>query len=112
SVLPCHGDPVGTCRVKTAPGTNRLSGSSVKSSSLMAPLSPWAFVSRPTRSWVFGILSVLTLGIGVDDVDAYAATIGEGRNQGAQCLCRTARAADHTAEVLGVHANLEDLTAW
>ena len=78
----------------------------------MAPLSPWAFVSRPTRSWVFGVWSALTSGIGVDDVDANAATVGESGDERAERLGRAAGAPDHTAEVLGVHANLEDLTAW
>src|SRR5215218_3239642 len=81
----------------------------------MAPLSPWAFRSRPTRSCVlpgFGTDGRATSGVGVDDVDPHPLAVGERADERAECLRGAARAADHPAEVLGVHVNLEDLAAW
>src|SRR5690606_36620199 len=49
--------------------------------------------------------------VGVDDVDAHPAPVGERRHEGAEGLRGAPRAADHAAEVLGVHTHLEDLAA-
>jgi len=47
----------------------------------------------------------------VDDVDAHPATIGQSRDQGAKRLRGATRASDHTTEVVGVHAHLENITS-
>src|SRR5690606_42044013 len=44
-------------------------------------------------------------------VDAHPAPVGERRHEGAEGLRGAPRAADHAAEVLGVHTHLEDLAA-
>src|SRR5690554_2924486 len=106
-VLPCQGDDVGTWRVNTAPGTKRRSGSSVYSSIFIAPLRPCALVRRPTPSWV--LLDIASLVIGVDNVDAHLAAVGESRDQGAERLRRAAGATDHAAKILGMHAHLENI---
>src|SRR5690606_11528827 len=106
-VVPCHGDDSGTCRWNVAPGTNRRAGSSVYSSILIAPLRPCALVSRPTRNRVLS--GAVRLGIGVHHVDADPATVGEGGDEGSQGGGRAATAANDAAEVLGVHAHLEEL---
>src|SRR5690606_1848391 len=114
--LRCHGEFAGTCKVNTAPGTKRASGSSVYSSILKAPLRPWALTRRPTRSCVFGAASLdeaaggaegeevgagadadssasrpltssdtsfsVDISVFVRHVDAHAATISEGRDEG------------------------------
>src|SRR5687768_11453902 len=73
----------------------------------MAPFRPCAFRSRPTLSCVLAVSA--TSVVGVDDVDANAATVGEGGDERAERLRGAAGTADHATEVLGVHMNLEDL---
>ena len=51
------------------------------------------------------------LEVGVDDVDAHASAVGERRDERAKCFGRTAGTANHAAEVIGVHAHLEDLAS-
>jgi len=62
--------------------------------------------------WLGGSWVCHRLEVGVDDVDAHLAAIGESRDQGAKRLRRAAGAPDHATEVLGVHAHLENLAAW
>lgn len=52
------------------------------------------------------------LEIGVHNVDAHLATVGERRDQDAERLRSTTGATDHAAKILGVYAHLENLTAW
>src|SRR6201746_1096684 len=92
-VLPCQGDVVGTCSVNTEPGTKRRSGSSVNSSSLIAPFSPWALVRRPTLS------CVSFLEIGINHVNTNALAVGERCNEGTQGFRRATRTADDAPEV-------------
>src|SRR5690242_8129060 len=49
--------------------------------------------------------------VGVDDVDAYVVVAREGADDGAQGARRAAGATDDPAEVVGVHPDLEQLTA-
>src|SRR5690242_12109831 len=80
----------------------------------MAPLRPWALVSLPTRSCCLGCFGSAGLSLtvsSVDEIDANATTVGQGVHDGAEGLCGAAGTADHPAEVLGVHTNLEDLAA-
>src|SRR5690349_8072887 len=49
--------------------------------------------------------------VGVDEVDPRTAAAGEGRDDGAEGGRGAAVASDHLAEVVGVHADLEDRAA-
>jgi hypothetical protein len=51
------------------------------------------------------------LEVGVDDVDAHASTVGERRNQSAKGFRGAPGAADDSAEIVGMHANLKHLAA-
>jgi hypothetical protein len=76
---------------------------------LIAPLGPWAFVRRPTRSWVSAGFFEVTLEIGVDDIDAHATTVCQRGDQGTQRFRGAPSPTDDPAEVLRIHTNLENL---
>src|SRR3954451_20178544 len=90
----------------TEPGANRTSGASVRTSTATSPPMPWARAMRPTTScteWVSANL------VDVDEVDADAAA-AEGGHHRAQSARSATATADDLAEVVRVHADLQDLT--
>src|SRR5581483_11593393 len=111
----------------TAPGANRRSGSSVRTSTVTSPRRPWALPIRPTTSrsfsrgspssgpfaviWSADIRSARSAIAGrFDQVDADRAAL-ERADHGAQRLGRAALASDDLAQVVGVHPDLEDPAA-
>src|SRR4051812_39290088 len=97
----------------TAPGTNRRSGSSLRTSTVTSPRTPWGRPIRPTTTVSTSLMATRTPGsapVGVDDVDAQAAAAHAGHHR-AQRLGRAAATADDLAEVVGVDPDLEGLAA-
>src|SRR6478736_7602381 len=92
----------------------------------MAPLSPCALTRRPTRSCVLpgggtGFAGLRASSPGpamsspatsvVRHVDAHAAAVGEGCDEGAQGFGRAAAAPDHATPVFGVDVHLEHVAS-
>src|SRR5687768_925948 len=97
----------------TAPGTKRRSGSSVRTSTVTSPRTPWGRPIRPTTtvSGLRGVLKELcSAPVGVDDVDPEATPADAGHHL-TQRLGGAPAAADDLAEVVGVHPDLEGLAA-
>src|SRR4029453_922449 len=94
------------------PGPARRSGSSVRTSTESPPLMP---CGRPMRATTTSIRRLPCLGgsalVDVEEVHAHAALRPERADDGAQGLRSAAVAADHLAEVVGVHAHLEAAAA-
>src|SRR4051812_40599448 len=103
---------------RTAPGVKRRSGSSVRTSTVTSPRTPWGRPMRPTTTvsgegWcgaVKGGSSRSSATVGVDDVDPEAATADTGHDL-AQRLGGAAATTDDLAQVVGVHPHLEGLAA-
>jgi hypothetical protein len=71
----------------------------VYSSSLIAPLRPWAFSNRPT-------LRLVLLEIVIYYVYAHLLAIGKSVNDGAQCFSGASVAPDYSAKVIRVNVYL------
>src|SRR5882757_1524597 len=95
--------PAGSVR-STEPGANRSSGESVRTSMLTSPRTPCGRPMRPTTSSTRETLSTVL----VDQVDSDAAAT-QGADHSAQRGGGAAGPADHLAQVVGVHADLEHL---
>src|SRR5688572_32447627 len=99
----------------TAPGTKRRSGSSVRTSTVTSPRTPWGRPIRPTTTvsveGLRGSLKELcSAPVGVDDVDPEAAPADAGHHL-AQRLGGAPAAADDLAEIVRVDPDLEGLAA-
>src|SRR4051812_38063989 len=98
---------------RTAPVTKRRSGSSVRTSMVTSPRTPWGRPMRPTTTVSEvggGVVLRCSASVGVDDVDPQAAAADPGHDL-AQRLGGAPAAADDLAEVVGVHPHLEGLPA-
>src|SRR4051812_23450984 len=97
----------------TVPAANRSSGTSVHGSTKTSPRTPRAGPTRPIAIQSLGESSGSTAALApvdVDDVDADALAADAGDHL-SQRLRGAAAAADHPAEIVRVHADLEPLTA-
>src|SRR4051794_28939793 len=97
----------------TVPAANRSSGTSVHGSTKTSPRTPRAGPTRPIAIQSLGESSGSTAALApvdVDDVDADALAADAGDHL-SQRLPGAAAAADHPAEIVRVHADLEPLTA-
>src|SRR3712207_2733547 len=103
SVVSVLAEPRGASARRLAPTANRRSGSSVRTSTMTSPRRPCGFPIRPTTT---SMSSAAT--IHVHEVDARTAAPGECRDHGAERRRRTTASADHLAEVVGMHPDLED----
>src|SRR6266702_2030623 len=105
----------------TAPGANRSSGSSVRTSTVASPLMPCALPMRPTTSrrnscdssseyFSMPMCAGSAQTGRFDQVDTHGAA-PEGVDHGAQRVRGAPLPSDHLAEVVGVHAHLENPAA-
>ena len=89
--------------ISTAPGANRSSGESVCTSTTSSPRRPCARTTMPDQEQ-------RSLPVGVDDIHPHAPA-ADAADDRAQRGGRATTAADHLAEVLGVHPDLEGAAA-
>src|SRR6478672_9201868 len=88
---------------RTDPTTKRSAGESVRMSTTTSPRTPCGRTIRPTTSCIGP-------SVRVDDVDPHAPA-ADRRDHLTQGLRRAAAPADHGAQVVGVHPDLEPLTS-
>src|SRR3954451_4608300 len=96
-----------------APTAERTSWASVCTSTETSPPTPCARAIRPTTSCTAPaplVVRGLALLVDVDEVDADPAATQRGHDR-TQCTSGAPSAADHLAQVLRVHADLEHLAA-
>src|SRR5579875_593421 len=91
------------------PGANRVSGSSVRTSTTTSPVMPCAFTTRPTVKSTKAPRGCASLLVGVHHVDADAAAADAG-DQGAQRGRGASAPTDHLAQIVRMHVHLDGPT--
>src|SRR4051812_34816647 len=104
-------EPGGGSARSVLPGANLRSGSSVRTSTVTSPRRPCGLPIRPTTTSTWLSEGPSAASVDIHEVDPRAAGAGQGRDDGAERGGGAPAAADHLAEVVGVHADLQDRAA-
>src|SRR4051794_665231 len=104
-------EPGGGSARSVLPDANLRSGSSVRTSTVTSPRRPCGLPIRPTTTSTWLSEGPSAASVDIHEVDPRAAGAGQGRDDGAERGGGAPAAADHLAEVVGVHADLQDRAA-
>src|SRR4051794_12785369 len=104
-------EPGGGSARSVLPGANLRWGSSVRTSTVTSPRRPWGLPIRPTTTSTWLSEGPSAASVDIHEVDPRAAGAGQGRDHCSERGGGAPAAADHLAEVVGVHADLQDRAA-